>query len=216
MDWATFRNGTSMTIRPIIFSAPMVRALIEGRKHQTRRLAQTPSGRNAAWVNAEPGDLLYVRENWKPHSLYQNVLPCHMPRSKIFFAADNAYAPQGRWRPSIHMPRWASRFTLEVTAVRLQRLQDITEADAKGEGVYGSDRDWSAGGGCDGTDPIQAFAALWWKIHGIRSWNDNPAVVALTFTVHQKNVDEFLQQREGPTSPGLDGDKPRKEVCPDL
>lgn len=191
-----------MTVQPIIFSAPMVRALIEGRKTQTRRLAQTPGGRNAPWINTEPGDLLYVRETFSGGfdyinhyvSLYETAedAPHWWPKiTPICYWADGEPS-EGDWgkrRPAIHMPRWASRLTLEVTAVRLQKLHYITEGDAIAEGIYGEGRNWTAGGGCDGTDPIAAFQALWWKIHGIGSWTANPAVVAISFAVHKQNVD---------------------------
>lgn len=114
----------------ILFSGPMIRALVADRKTMTRRLAAP------RW---KAGDLVWVREAWKPHSLYTAMKPREMPRSKVFYRADDGYAPSNtRWHPSIHMPRWASRLTLEIVATRQERLQDIGEADAAAEGIsYG-------------------------------------------------------------------------------
>jgi hypothetical protein len=149
--------------RPILFSAPMVRALLEGRKTQTRRpIYSVTKNFNAAkicrqyppiielttlasgmevpkylstketyslnkWFDVAPGDLLWVRETWREG-------PDSLPES-IFFFADEPWHKGAGWRPSIHMPRRFSRLTLRVTAVRVQRLQDISEEDARAEGI---------------------------------------------------------------------------------
>jgi hypothetical protein len=186
-----------MTVRPIIFSAPMVRALIEGRKTQTRRLAK------GSWLNVVPGDLLYVRETIQRFNREPPTAQYAATITAVMAPPEHVHALDGRagwqWKkaklPAIHMPRWASRLTLGVNSARRERLQDMWASDAIAEGITGEGRNWTAGAGCDGTDPIQAFRALWWRLHGIESWNENPWVVALTFTVHQKNVDEFLQQK---------------------
>jgi hypothetical protein len=108
----------------------------------------------------------------------------------------------GQTVPAIHMPRWASRLTLEVTDVRVQRLDDISSDDAEAEGLLcgeteGGDLVWS--GTCQ-TYPIpaeqchesadEAFAELWDSINGPDAWNSNPWVAAYTFTVHRNNIDE--------------------------
>ena len=217
-----------MTDRPIIFSAPMVRALIEGRKTQTRRVLKPqpqplPEGMLCKWhipgkhvgfnmTNEQmhrlgpqfapfgPGDRLYVREAHKlidQHCDYRADWP-------------EANQRRFRWRPSIHMPRWASRLTLTVTDVRVQRLQDISEADAGAEGIrranviidahchggvhteVSADRYWN------GTEPddfegfeggVIAFEALWGKIHGPAAWDANPWVCAISFNVRKGNID---------------------------
>lgn len=215
-----------MTERPIIFSAPEVRAILAGRKTMTRRIIKPQPPEWTAnvidiskpcfddemegWGQVEiiwsrpspdmpfgepqreewrplkglpwrPGDRAWVRETWKTHSTFRNVPPRAMPRSIIFYAADERYAPSGApWRPSIHMPRWASRITLEITDVRVQRLQDISEADAVAEGCPGEY------GAVEGMvvivrSPIEAFRDLWTSIHGPGAWDANPWVVALTF-----------------------------------
>jgi hypothetical protein len=146
--------------RPILFSADMVRAIIAGRKTQTRRLVKTNSagraqlaGRNwhlqdpdciKACPYGRPGDILWVREAFSgPHCMESSDGCAAAPPSKwakssrLWFWADGD--PQhGDWtkpRPPIHMPRWASRITLRVTDVRVERLQDITADDAAAEGV---------------------------------------------------------------------------------
>lgn len=134
-----------MSTKGIIFSAPMVRALLAGRKTQTRRLIKPKTGpmepgdilvswpadsfiRQGAKFRPPyaPGDRLYVREAWAKDDLIPNG---------VRYVATDAIHELRKKRPSIHMPRWASRLWLEVTEVRVQRLQDISEADAIAEGI---------------------------------------------------------------------------------
>jgi len=104
-------------------------------------------------------------------------------------ATDRDEAAVKGWKPSIHMPRWASRITLRVTAVKVERLQDISEADAKAEGVYWSERfeGWTSGAGADescdyhGSNPVTAYSKLWERINGPGSWDANPWVAAYSF-----------------------------------
>ena len=183
-----------MTDRPIIFSAPMVLALLEGRKTQTRRLASSPLR------VVQPGDRLWVRESCDfdiPHDQSDRL-------AHVLYGADRAQAvvpmPGGNWawkydrtsmgrmRPSIHMPRWASRLTLTVTDVRVQRLGRMSSSDARAEGppIEPYDTAWAD------EDPrrwVLAFAALWDKLHGAGEWEKNPEVVALSFTVERRNID---------------------------
>jgi hypothetical protein len=96
------------------------------------------------------------------------------------------------------MPRWASRLTLEMTDVRLQKLQEITEEDALAEGCPGYA--WHrhpALGICtdEGVLPSEEFQSLWESLHGPEAWEDNPEVIALTFRVHHCNIDEFIKQK---------------------
>ena len=163
-----------MTIRPIIFSAEMVRALLDGRKTQTRRLATSPLRR------CEPGDLLYVRETWRPNhsgdrsrgAQYRADKPANWRDQTVF-------------KPSIHMPRWASRLTLRVTDVRFQRVTEIDGIDALAEGITR----------VPGRAPWRVFCTLWDSLHdrpGERFF-DNPQIVALTFEVIHGNVDEIAR-----------------------
>jgi hypothetical protein len=93
--------------------------------------------------------------------------------------------------PSIHMPRWVSRMTGAVTATKLERLQDISEEDAKAEGISQElGGFWRAYEGATGTTARAGFALLWNHLHGAGSWDASPAVVALTFTVHKTNIDQ--------------------------
>ena len=198
-----------MKERPILFSAPMVRALLAGTKTQTRRIVKA---RDLEWMdvhqglrepdNAErcpygqPGDRLWVRETWQgplledfetdadpdwhmPSHIHKYQNPAHCE-----YAADGGPAPeytdldekmrQG-WRPSIHMPRWASRITLEITAVRVERLQDISEADAIAEGVRNS---LHLPGG---RFARENFEHLWWTVNGDGSWESNPWMWVIEF-----------------------------------
>lgn len=123
-----------MTIRPIIFSAEMVRALLEGRKTQTRRLATSPLRK------CEPGDLLYVREHWRVGKHWDDtppraIDPTIMKHGEITYIADaTANELRGKHRQGMHMPRWASRLTLRVTEVRTEPLININEHDSQAEG----------------------------------------------------------------------------------
>lgn len=137
------------------------------------------------------GDRLWVRENFaafdadwifpgRPHDLKDGPWP------KILYRASTKKIPEGTLRPSIHMPRWASRITLEITDVRVERLQNITEDDARAEGVINGGC-LSCGEpelcGCDAPDPsaIEGFAHLWRDIYGDDGWNSNPWVWVIAF-----------------------------------
>jgi hypothetical protein len=205
-----------MEERPIIFSGPMIRALLAGMKTQTRRVIKFPSAPNhlGTWEPAtlgepgvyldvlhtrpapvvacmthtrtgraitcpygSPGDSLWVREKFAhlPDE-YEWAVSNSVPARKggLWYAADNVVAGSP-WRPSIHMPRWASRITLELLSVRPERLQEISEADAFAEGVTAED---SVPLG----PAVSAYAALWDSINGKRHpWESNPFVWRLEF-----------------------------------
>ena len=217
--------------RPILFSAPMVRAILDGRKSQTRRVAKLNiSGRLgrfssqwhpehpgaiAACPYGQPGDRLWVRETWAgansedgPCVLYranddrrylvQESYPVNYAKYPgvdfAQWAADVESGAEGRWRPSIHMPRWASRITLEITDVRVQRVQDIGEEDAIAEGIRELPLQEGEPGAWWSADPLEnaavyhrtprsAFSVLWDAINGLRGfgWNANPWVWAIAF-----------------------------------
>lgn len=173
---------------PIIFSAPMVLALLAGRKTMTRRIP-TPQ-----WRKVVPGDRLWVRENFAkvPTSAYrrsegvqQTVSPEDPDFAAIYAAGWDRSIP--KWKPCIHMPRWASRLTLAVTATKIEPLQDISEEDAKAEGV---EPIIDHGVGNRHLHRI-AFEQLWERLHGAGSWLHPVEVVALTFAVHKINIDQF-------------------------
>lgn len=187
-----------MTVRPIIFSGPMVRALVDGRKTQTRRLATSPLAK------CEPGDRLYVREAWRLHERFSDVVRVRYQASErqswteqredFPVALAQGLKDKAGYRPSIHMPRWASRLTLTVTEVRRQFLQGISRDDAIAEGITERHGFWNADHGqppLAGCDPLGAFYCLWNSLHDTAGerWEDNPEVVALTFTVERRNVD---------------------------
>lgn len=187
--------------RPVLFSAPMVKALLAGIKTQTRRVVKNPNvigivenGGQPGYMlcpYGAPGDRLWVKES---HALiWPGADPPDDPRdNRVEYRADtDGVSPPGewpldqrkdpacpRWRPSIHMPRWASRLTLEVTGVRVERVQDISEEDARAEGVFAPNDH----GHCwpDG-QPRRAFADLWRTINGEGSWKANPFVWVVEF-----------------------------------
>jgi hypothetical protein len=215
-----------MSEKPIIFSGPMVRAILEGRKTQTRRVISVTNdpgswepataeewmaptdnrpalgghpvamfrGSNGRLFGFNPpykvGDLLWVRESFYVQGhLWQhgsgNIQPIHYAAD----ISDRQQVEDYTLKPSIHMPRWASRITLEVTAVRAERLQQISVKDAKTEGVT----HWKCGHpDCLGPSgesglhygPVGAFMELWDSINGKRpgcAWDDNPWVWVYEF-----------------------------------
>lgn len=212
------KNDEMMVVRerPILFSGPMVRAILEGRKTQTRRpmklqppdewapigvgrYCPTVVDRHGEEVPGEeifgvydedwgdacpyggPGDRLWVREAWNVRGLMWG----EKPSRAALYASDDAwvYAAtppdrwSGRWRAAIHMPRRASRITLDITHVRVERLQDISDIDLLCEGVefeyVGSDQHRLR---------RSAFARLWDTIYSSeRSWEANPWVWVISF-----------------------------------
>lgn len=207
---------------PIIFSAPMVQALLSGRKTMTRRLAwRHPHGdpnfrevdepeRPSPWRKVKPGDRLWVREAWRTHRDHDDIAPRRLldgKRSVLVSACVDGDTESwlGRRRASMHMPRWASRLTLIVTATKIERLRDISEEDARAEGIEkvfydGADPEYIGRFGWkDYRDhphaaapfrrPENSFESLWAALHGEESWDANPEVVAMSFRVVKANID---------------------------
>lgn len=168
-----------MKERPILFSAPMIRAIRAGMKTQTRRVVKPqPTGTHGVQVaQAEcrygvPGDRLWVRETWGM------VIPSPGRLAYVYRADEGDGLEPEKWRPSIHMPRGACRIQLEVTEVRVQPLYAITTEDIIAEGLHTNLRGHDAV--CDLHDQWQA---LWTRINGADSWNANPWVYAVSFRV---------------------------------
>lgn len=173
-----------MTDHPILFSGPMIRALLDGRKTQTRRVLKEDVSGYFCPPKIRRGDRLWVREThgFEAIDTARGV--------KVKYRASNGLAlpPESGWKPSIHMPRWASRLTLTVTDVRVQRLQDISEEDAKAEGVGSIE---SHIPGFESVTCVQSFQKLWDGLNADRGfgWDVNPWVAAYTFTTHPQNID---------------------------
>lgn len=198
-----------MKERPILFGAPMVRAILEGRKTQTRRIAKPrrhPSLLDGSWSDGyvrdpgnrewlmiecpygQPGDRLWVRENgWErpertPRMMREGAdtwAPYYYDADRLTQQDREDFKAWGfKRRPSIHMPRWASRILLEVVAVRVERMQDISEADAEAEGIdylrHHPDAD-------ETLSAKQLFECLWCGINGPASWDANPWVWCISF-----------------------------------
>jgi len=194
-------------LRPILFSAPMVRALLAGTKTQTRRplrsgtwwtpehgvIRMAPAGLACTGFAlvpcpyGKPGDRLWVRETFaKIDGQTQPWIETdYRATYKHGARLGDALGIKKRWTPAIHMPRAASRITLEVTSVRVDRLQDISEADACAEGVDLQPRlvGYSKASGCrwGPQDPRAAFCDLWEQINGRGSWEANPWVWVVEF-----------------------------------
>lgn len=207
--------------RPILFSGPMVRAILDGRKTQTRRVMRTNHVGYSAFYRwdgepyrrammrctneSAPGTSVFCEDNrfgvpddrlWVRETFATAVPGCERG---LAYRADHR-DPRGdgpahpmRWRPSIHMPRWASRITLEIVDVRVERLHDITEEDARAEGVdwarpepfgerWGDDReDPREVGYGSGSFALDNFRRLWSSINGAESWAANPWVWRIEF-----------------------------------
>jgi hypothetical protein len=158
---------------PILFSGQMVRAILEGRKTVTRRM-------DRRWLKRKPGNRLWVRETWGQLTGYGSG-----PTEPVFWRADYSstdletqHLP--KWRPSIHMPRWASRLLLEVTEEpRIEPLSDMTDGEAKAEGVT----PFAFPGGMILIGAhLRAFQILWDAINGKRyPWSSNPSPVRIAF-----------------------------------
>lgn len=203
---------------PILFSADMVRAILEGRKTQTRRPV-TVCWKGSARVPpyspyyveedgklffqdeygdfhpmerlcpfGQPGDLLWVRETWQAYVLDRDgevhdpfgKIPKEIPCCVALAWRADAHDQKGPWRPSIHMPRWASRITLRVKSVRIERVQDITDDDAIAEGIVG-DEGYRVPGPYFGDQllPGDCYANVWQSIYG--NWTSNPWVWVVEF-----------------------------------
>lgn len=198
--------------RPILFSGPMVRALLDGRKTVTRRALKVqprskadigsygpgqpfirhpdPTKRNPECPYGRPGDHLWVRETFFINDFREANVPVDQRANvDLVYRADPLPDWEGEeslitWRPSIHMPRWVSRILLEITGVRVERLQSISESQAEAEGVEQDSDGWfdyqmpstqccsSAG---------ESFRTLWSSINGVESWRANPWVWVVEF-----------------------------------
>lgn len=214
--------------RPTLFSAPMVKAILEGKKTQTRRVVKlrefqrtetrgydwTFRDRRALWNDyttdrlvtskhnpyGAPGDKLWVREAWSHDApdldACRSALDCcSIPGYGPYYRATEVAPDTLRWISPLFMPRWASRITLEITDVRVQRLQEISEDDARAEGVepytpphgHISPEQRVPGPGFDrcrlGDQPHRLpFADLWDRINGKHApWGSNPWVWCVSF-----------------------------------
>jgi hypothetical protein len=218
-----------MKERPILFSAPMVRAILEGRKTQTRRICkpamdaaltyvvpayksddgeQRPAAVTPGWFGGEegdvlfscpyghPGDRLWVKETHAPAAdcwgAWQNRMQGSSigPAPIVHYRADGGDPFIEKWRPSIFMPRWASRITLEIVSVRVERLQDCSYEDAIAEGMFNAagappfphnNRETVEEYARRSQYPQRAYARLWDDINGAGSWEANPWVWVVEF-----------------------------------
>eukprot|EP00873_Tetraselmis_striata_P020744 jgi/Tetstr1/441008/TSEL_029276.t1 len=146
-----------------------------------------------------PGDRLYVREHWRVEAQLDPIAPRDMEPQRVAYIADETpgyILRTGRFRQAMHMPKWASRITLLVTDVRVERLQDCSVRDAIAEGIEGNEfegwRDYSDGPKpCDFVvDPRRSYATLWDSINGEGAWEENPWVVAYTFKPILGHIDQ--------------------------
>lgn len=185
-----------MRERPMLFNGAMVRAILAGQKTQTRRAVAGVRGDNCLTMRkptktkagivthvldaaerglcpfGKPSDRLWVRETWAQHPDYPDA------RRAVYQADPGAEYDSERWRPSIHMPRWACRLVLEITAVRVERLHAISEADSLSEGVAADSVEGFSAAGM--AQPARfAFRDLWTSTGG--DWDSNPWVWVVEF-----------------------------------
>jgi len=230
-----------MKERPILFNGEMVRAILDGRKTQTRRVCKlTEDGQLVIWKSesvtqctrlrddgpywspyggspyvpmpkseyaqgcpyGQPGDELWVRERFCAIDLGMPTRTDILPvRSRydlneiglLYHADERCHITEYKWKPSIHMPRWASRIQLRIKDVRVERVQEITEADARAEGCQFDGHYFSQDGHASrgSRTAVQWFAKLWDSINANRkdkggnllhySWADNPWVWVVGF-----------------------------------
>ena len=187
--------------KPILFSGEMVRAILDGRKTQTRRVVNPqptggylgfikerlkhwfkhePSSIEIACPYGRPGDLLWVRETWASHKYMDDTKPSEFTVGAqmlpVWYRADNVQSDErGKWRPSIFMPRWASRITLRVVDVRVETLWDMTVSKMTAEGVAEIEN--------NDKHPLTPFITLWDSINADRghAWYTNPWVWVVEF-----------------------------------
>lgn len=207
----TGKTQTRRIATPFAYD-PSLRPEMKGYRPAPLNLWQMDYGGPYFLPRYSVGDRLYVREHWRVSSQWDKTAPRDLkPRSlTVAFEAGGSIANQdapGDWRPvewpgspsvvpwmgrhrqGMHMPRWASRITLTVTDVRVQKLQEISEADAVAEGVDGK---WS-----DASDsavyitPNERFCDLWNSLHGPGAWDANPWVAAYTFLPILGNIDQI-------------------------
>lgn len=200
-------TATQTKERPILFSGPMVRAILEGRKTQTRRIVKSKGtwdvlhnpDSDRVWPGAEDecgdwqdfecpygnvGDVLWIREAWA-HIVVGNQID-YLYRADHHKGLEKRDGDQ-KWKPSIHMPRVACRLMLEITGVRVERLNEISEHDAKSEGIDQVRNIWKLygerqpGTASETGQPIKSFASLWESINGPESWSANPWVWVVEF-----------------------------------
>ena len=208
-----------MKERQILFSGPMVRAILEGRKTMTRRIVKPQpkivhAQHDDASITTErifragdkrihcpygrAGDRLWVRETWRTHSTKHDAMkPSELLQGDAVIHYDASMkfiAPfLGKTRASIHMPRWASRITLEITDVRVDRLQDISYEDAISEGMPDLAASWLSYQDDKSTSetmeqsarrlkwPQRWFRQVWESLRGTSSWTENPWVWVVSF-----------------------------------
>lgn len=200
-----------MKERPILFSGPMVRVILDGRKTMTRRVVRLRAGEiahdggdgslhavaNATWGDCierviqcpygEPGDLLWVRETWAT----TEQSGAHPSDAEMVYRAtdpDWETMEGWQWRSSIFMPRWASRLTLRITSIRVERVQDITEEDARAEGApisHQGDRPHFSRHPVPNDTHRLGFVHIWDSINAGRGfgWDANPWVWVIGFEV---------------------------------
>uniref|UniRef100_A0A6M3JVC1 Uncharacterized protein n=1 Tax=viral metagenome TaxID=1070528 RepID=A0A6M3JVC1_9ZZZZ len=196
-----------MTERPILFNSKMVSAILEGYKTQTRRVIKPQNASKGSipifaynCPLGKVGDRLYVREKFQlSKGDFAPTLEEELSKKSrvLYYASDNPrYRDKDKWKPSIHMPKWASRITLEITDIRVEQLQDISGEDCWKEGVDEEGDDYNraehymiGGSQIEGGSPERyAFIGLWDSITKREyQWDRNPWVFVLTF---QKTIEE--------------------------
>jgi hypothetical protein len=184
-----------MKARPILFSTPMVQAILKGRKMQTRRVVKPQPGDHPdddghvlyRCPYGQVGDVLWVKETYA----YARYDFDHIADQFIYKSDYSDHFVDWKWKPSIHMPKSAARIFLKITNVRVERLQQINKVEAIAEGIEKVNSGvfvevWRKYGHIEADapyyfSPIHSFASLWQSINGEQSWVDNPYVWVIEF-----------------------------------
>lgn len=192
----------------------MIKAILNGNKTQARRLhtqkgfytrdpytIPTPITPDTPCPYGQPGDILYVRETWATSPKWDKIKPSKIPEHALIFYYTGPFYKKGqdkgligRTRPSIHMPKWASRIKIQITNIRTERIQLLTPQDAIAEGIRTSStlthyrnysKNLSHPSLCWTTDPIESFSSLWDSINAKRApWHTNPWVWVIEFKIY--------------------------------
>lgn len=171
-----------------------------------------PTGMDVKSPYGKVGDYLWVRENFMLQKTYNHLPPTQWEGSLVGYSAGGGANVYGKTRPSIHMPRWASRLTLKITDIRVERLQDISEEDCFKEGINCREtqladtgdseyfcQDYSVDISDNSRYPwfsegeYKSFKTLWQSINGYDSWKTNPWVWVIEFETTKKNIDEVIK-----------------------
>lgn len=198
-----------MNAKPILFSTPMVQAIMRGHKNQTRRVIKPAPDHNGVYETAMAPGMGALNNKWaiKKDGRFERIKCPYGVRGDLLWVretfnntcGDTLYRADGielgcaKWKPSIFMPKDLSRLTLLIRDIRVERLNDISTMDARYEGAPAV----SYVGQTGVAHPIVCFRSLWESINGKDSWSDNPWVWVVEFDVIRMNFLKYMEEQRG-------------------